>query len=499
VTPAESSRPRILLVENDDTHAELIRRAFEEAGQRPPRRVSRLREARAALAEERFETLIVDMRLEDGDGAELLPGEPSSGAPHPSPPVILMTSHGDEQVAVEAMRRGARDYVVKSDTAFREMPRLVERVLREWALIRERESAELKLRAHLIHAAREWRETFDGLPIGILVLDANGWVRRVNAPALQEAGEKDPAAVLGRRVGAIGDGQPWALLDGVARRALTGERIDPTEVSDSNGGRTWYVSTSRLPATDDSPERLIVNFQDISETSRLRERLRQIQTMAEIGSLVAGVAHEVRTPLFSISATLDAFEARHGLQPGFERYFGVLRSEIRRMTGLMQDLLDFGRASELHRQPTPLAAIVEQGASACRALAEDRHVTMQLSPGPEAPALELDRQRMAQVVENLISNAVHFSPERGLVRIEVEHPPGRDGQPAWGQLRIRDAGPGFDENDRHRLFDLFFTRRVGGIGLGLSIVRRIVREHGGDVEVENHPEGGAVVTVRLPA
>jgi signal transduction histidine kinase len=446
-----------------------------------------------------IDVLLVDMRLEDGNGADLLPGEPAPGEKPPdSPPVIMMTSHGDEHVAVEAMRRGARDYVVKSGDAFRDMPRVVERVLREWGLVRERESAELKLRAHLIHAAREWRETFDGLPIGILVLDAEGWIRRANAYALREAGQTEPAALLGRRVGAVAKGQPWALLDDVARRALAGESLDPTELSDARGVRTWYVSASRLPATEDSPERLIVNFQDISETNRLRERLRQIQIMAEIGSLVAGVAHEVRTPLFSISATLDAFEARHGLQPGFERYFGVLRSEIRRMTGLMQDLLDFGRASELHRQPTPLAAIVEQGAAACRALAENRGVAIQLDPGPGGTPVELDRQRMAQVAENLISNAVHFSPERGVVRIRVDHPPARDGQPACAELTIRDAGPGFDENDRHRLFDPFFTRRVGGIGLGLSIVRRIVREHGGEVELSNHPEGGALVTVRLP-
>ena len=109
----------------------------------------------------------------------------------------------------------------------------------------------------------------------------------------------------------------------------------------------------------------MLNFQDVTETVRLKEQLRQSETMAEIGSIVAGVAHEVRNPLFSISATLDAFESRFGRAEGFERYLSVLRGEIARLTTLMRDLLDFGRPSRLDFAECRMEEVVEAAVSAC--------------------------------------------------------------------------------------------------------------------------------------
>jgi signal transduction histidine kinase len=110
----------------------------------------------------------------------------------------------------------------------------------------------------------------------------------------------------------------------------------------------------------------------------------------------------------------------------------------------------------------------------------------------------VDRQRLSQVVENLISNAIYFSAERGTVSVELQGSTPRDGEPGVTSCRVRDRGPGISEADLPRLFEPFFTRRSGGTGLGLSIVRRIVQEHGGEVTAENHPEGGAILTLRLP-
>jgi signal transduction histidine kinase len=258
------------------------------------------------------------------------------------------------------------------------------------------------------------------------------------------------------------------------------------------------VAASLLPATADAAVRVILNFQDVSETTRLRERLRQSETMAEIGALVAGVAHEVRNPLFSISATLDAFESRHGRPPSFDAYLGVLREEIGRLSDVMRDLLEFGRGAELELEDATLAEVVELAAGSCRVLAATRSVEVAvLGGGTAGPLLRLDRQRLSQVFENLISNAIYFSRERGTVSVELEAA-GDGGSGAGAVCRIRDRGPGIAEADLPRLFEPFFTRRSGGTGLGLSIVRRIVEEHGGQVAVENQPGGGALVTVRLP-
>ena len=104
---------------------------------------------------------------------------------------------------------------------------------------------------------------------------------------------------------------------------------------------------------------------------------------------------------------------------------------------------------------------------------------------------------MSQVLQNLIENAVHFSPQGG--RVEVALASDGDAKEGWVECAVRDSGPGFDVADLPRLFEPFFTRRRGGTGLGLSIVKRIVYDHGGEVAAENHESGGAVVKIRLRA
>jgi signal transduction histidine kinase len=209
----------------------------------------------------------------------------------------------------------------------------------------------------------------------------------------------------------------------------------------------------------------VLNFQDVTETVRLKEQLRQSETMAEIGSIVAGVAHEVRNPLFSISATLDAFESRFGRTEGLERYLSVLRGEIARLTTLMRDLLDFGRPNRPEFSECRMEEIVEAAVSACAPLARRKSVEIDWPRSTVAFPVLVDRARVSQVLQNLIENAVHFSPAGSRVEVSLAT----------------------------------VTRRRGGTGLGLSIVKRIVYDHGGEVAAENHPSGGAVVRIRLRA
>jgi signal transduction histidine kinase len=241
---------------------------------------------------------------------------------------------------------------------------------------------------------------------------------------------------------------------------------------------------------------VILNFQDVSETVELKERLRQSETMAAIGSIVAGVAHEVRNPLFSISATLDAFESRFRDTEGYQKYLAVLRGEIGRLTTLMKELLEFGRPSEPELGECDLTEVVGAAVQACSSLLETREVEI---VGPRSPAslppVLADGARMAQVLQNLIENAAHYSPPGGRLEVTLDWAGEDDGE--WIECAVRDSGPGFAPADLEQLFEPFFTRRRGGTGLGLSIVKRIVYDHGGEVSARNHPDGGAVVAIQL--
>jgi signal transduction histidine kinase len=141
--------------------------------------------------------------------------------------------------------------------------------------------------------------------------------------------------------------------------------------------------------------------------------------------------------------------------------------------------------------------IVEAAVSACTSLARRKSVEIVWPRGTAAFPVLADRARVSQVLQNLIENAVHFSP--GGSRVEVSLAAAGNGDEPFVECAVRDAGPGFDPADLPRLFEPFFTRRRGGTGLGLSIVKRIVYDHGGEVAAENHPSGGAVVRIRLRA
>ena len=232
------------------------------------------------------------------------------------------------------------------------------------------------------------------------------------------------------------------------------------------------------------------------EQARLQTSLRRSETMAAMGSLVAGVAHEVRNPLFGLSSVLDAMDARFADRQEYRRYTGVLREEVDRLNDLMRELLEYGKPTSGDLAPGPLEEVVADAVRVCAPMAEQSRVEIaNRALGGFAP-VRMDRTRLVQVFQNLLENAIQHSPDGGTVTVEAREVR-RNGR-VWLECAVKDAGPGLAAEDLQRMFEPFFTRRRAGTGLGLSIVQRIVEEHGGEVTAGNGPRGGAVLTVTLP-
>jgi signal transduction histidine kinase len=209
------------------------------------------------------------------------------------------------------------------------------------------------------------------------------------------------------------------------------------------------------------------------------------------------VAHEVRNPLFGISATVDALGMRLAGDGAAAPLMATMREQVRRLSALMTDLLDYGRpiASQLARQS--VSAVAARAVASCAAASAQAGVSVEIE-GEAIPDLVLmDEPRLLQVFQNVLQNAVEHTPRGGRVRVEVRQEP-RHGR-AGIRCAVHDSGPGFDPAHLPQLFEPFFSRRRGGTGLGLSIVERVVEQHSGLVEAGNHPEGGGVVSVWLPA
>jgi signal transduction histidine kinase len=229
----------------------------------------------------------------------------------------------------------------------------------------------------------------------------------------------------------------------------------------------------------------------------LRESLRRSETMSAMGSLVAGVAHEVRNPLFSISANLDLLDTELKRQQPCGETLAIIDSEVRRLRELMEELLEYGRPFSLQCTREPLTEVLAEAAEACGLLARRRDVTLANDISPQLPLATVDRRRLAQVFQNLLENAIQHSPPGSRICASGREV-WRDGR-LWVECAIVDSGPGFQPQDLPRLFEPFFTKRHGGTGLGLSIVQRIVAAHGGAVAAQNREEGGARMIVSLPA
>jgi PAS domain S-box-containing protein len=365
--------------------------------------------------------------------------------------------------------------------------------------VTERKTADenqARLQFAIQDAAKEWQRTFDAIESPVLVLDGNACIRRLNRAAKVLSG-KTYRETIGLAIEALGPDEPWQKSAELAHAIRAGGSGVSGQARDLATGRTWDVGASLLKAASTESERIILVAREITGVVRLQEKLHHTRTMSAMGSLVAGVAHEVRNPLFGISATLDAFEARFGSRPEYRQYVAVLRGELERLSHLMGDLLEYGKPASLELAEGALAEVVAEAVVGCRALAESAQVAVHNTVDGSLPRVRMDRRRLLQVFQNLLDNAVRHAPSKSAVVVEAERVRA-DGE-TWIDCRVRDEGPGFRPEDLPRVFEPFFTRRRGGTGLGLSIVQRIVEEHGGRIFAGNRAEGGAVLTVRLPS
>jgi signal transduction histidine kinase len=214
--------------------------------------------------------------------------------------------------------------------------------------------------------------------------------------------------------------------------------------------------------------------------------------------MAAGVAHEIRNPLMAIKLLVQALaDGRRGER--FQaRDLKVLDEEIVRLEQVTTSFLDFARPPQPDKSPCDVVALAERVASGVRERARLQGVTLDVQTPPQSVVVEADPNQLRQLLYNLAYNALDAQPAGGRVVIVVddEKGPSPDGAPV--AIRVEDDGPGLPPRLAERIFEPFVSTKEAGMGLGLSICRRIVESHGGQLLATTGPEGGAVFTVRLP-
>ena len=244
-------------------------------------------------------------------------------------------------------------------------------------------------------------------------------------------------------------------------------------------------------------EGVVISARDVTEVKRLEEQLIQAEKLAAMGQMLAGVAHELNNPLTAILGVSELLRDRQGVDENTKRQLEMAHRQARRAARIVQNLLEFSRPASPQKKVLDLNSIVDRTLQLHEHSLKRNNIEVEFHPQPGLPPIVGDANQLIQVVLNLVSNAEQAIREvRPSGRIQVQL--GKRGQSVF--VNVKDDGVGIRPEALPKLFDPFFTtkRPGGGTGLGLSICMSIVREHGGDIEAQSAPGGGALFCVTLP-
>jgi two-component system sensor histidine kinase PilS (NtrC family) len=334
--------------------------------------------------------------------------------------------------------------------------------------------------------------TIRSLTSGLVTLDLEGRVTSINEAACEILGMSRGhllSNVLGSHLpqlaALLSEAGPRATL---RRAEITAQRPD---------GAVRNLGISAAPLADHAGRVIgrVIHFQDLTELRRMQLEVERAERLASIGRLAAGIAHEIRNPLASISGSIEMLKTTPGADSESRLLMDIAVREVDRLNRLITDLLDYARPHGEERRRFDLG---EQVSEIVHAFEQERRekivvVTSEVEPGV---IIEAAAGQLRQVLWNLIRNAAEAMPGGGAIQIRLAS----EGELAT--LTIRDQGPGIPDDCAERIFEPFYSTKAGGTGLGLATVARIVTDHRGTINLDRaaarSEPAGATFTVRLP-
>ena len=491
---------RILLLEDVPADAALIQRELTKAGlvfvsQRVDTRVA-FEEALGVFAPD---VILSDHGLPNFDGAAALQLVKER---FPALPVILVTGSLNEETAVEFMKAGAADYVLKDHLT--RLPQAIKRALRESRLREERELAVAALRA----SEEQYRALFENTPYPMWVFDLETHrLLAVNGAAIAHYGYRREEFLTLK----IEDLRPPEDIPALEQHLATKEAGYHTTGPwrhRKKDGTLIEVQTSGHEITFAGRRAELVVIDDVTERKRLEEQFRQAQKMEAVGRLAAGVAHDFNNLLTAILGTTDLMiEDLPADDPDREGLLDI-RGAAERAAVLTRQLLTFSRQQVVSPRMLRLNELITDLVKLLRRLlGED--VTIASALAPDCGAVKADPGQLEQVLVNLAVNARDAMPNGGRLTIETrnvdldaDYPTERVMIPAgrYVMLAVTDNGTGMDAQTNARIFEPFFTTKpVGkGTGLGLATVYGVVQQSGGYIWLYSELGHGTSFKIYLP-
>ena len=288
-------------------------------------------------------------------------------------------------------------------------------------------------------------------------------------------------------------GETDGFLERMSRELEESRSVRIEKTFEREGARKHYgMGLSHLRDKDGTVLGYILIIDDLTEFKELEEEVRYKDRMATIGEMAAGIAHEIRNPLASISGSVQVLEKSSDAGEEEKNLLSIINRESRRLADIISEFLNFARPRRTEKKRVDLVDIVNETLSLFEHSSEVDEEHSFSVEGLKTLHVEGDQDQLKQVVWNLAKNAVKAMPRGGKLIISISMSNGR------AVLIFKDEGIGISEEERDKIMKPFHGKFQDGLGLGLAIVHRIVKEHKGDIEVESEKMKGTTVRVRFP-
>lgn len=499
--------PLILIVEDDSNHAELIQRSFEEAPEEYRLKiVGTICDAKAASERLSPSLVLTDYRLPDGEGSQLV--VLAAGAW----PVVMMTSHGSEQVAVEAMKIGAQDYIVKSQDTFERLPDTVKYALMSWSLI----VARREVNEAVVNAKKDWERTFDAVPDLISIIDLGHTVIRVNKAMADRCGLK-PEELIGRKCYDVIDGKSTPHANCPHAKMIQDGQVYNTKNEEKMLNGYFDITVSPLFDGENSITACVHVMRDITgrklaeeEKQALEAQFQQTQKLESLGVLAGGIAHDFNNILTIILG--HCYMVKEKVDTGMSDITRIdqIETAANRAADLCRQMLAYAGNSPLLNVRIYLWLLVDEIVRMLQS-AIKKNVTIKLDLKRDVPEISGDSAQIQQVIMNLIINAAEaIGDNNGTIMVGLKKINIQAGQleidflgkvisaGEYACLEVCDDGCGMDENVSKRIFEPFYTTKFTGRGLGMSAILGIIKSHNGSLQLSSKPGVGTAFKVYFP-
>jgi signal transduction histidine kinase len=263
------------------------------------------------------------------------------------------------------------------------------------------------------------------------------------------------------------------------------------------------MSTAPLRGLEGKDLGVVGVFRDVSQVRELEGQLRRSDRLAALGTLAAGLAHEIKNPLASLRTFTRIIPRKFEDARFRDTFMRVVPHELDRINGIVEQLLELARPSRLHPIPLVLPALLDRVLELYANELDAKEITVTREYARELPAITADPERLYEAFVNLVSNAIAAMGTGGRLTVRTGwHRPAESAARAAGGRRVRieieDTGSGISLAEAEKVFDPFFTTKAAGTGLGLALTHKIVEDHGGSIGFRSTPAIGTIFTVLLP-